>query len=180
MAAVTITMPNNEQKVKAAGVKCQMELEIRKINCNHVMCLWKLASFFICLYIQSGSWTQTWRRSCWAVSWVCFLASLFGLSDFHHLSWTPANRFSQHLFSFPVHVVVNFVNLPVLALESHHTSNPRENEAETLMSTGGIWSERAVNNLTSFLVELDLINAKKIEREMFQLVSSDSLKLKSN
>lgn len=96
---------------------------------------------------------------------VCFLASLFGLSDFHHLSWTPANRFSQHLFSFPVHVVVNFVNLSVLALEIETlvtlTSNPCENEAETLMSAGGIWSERAVNNLTSFLVELDLINAKK-------------------
>lgn len=90
---------------------------------------------------------------------------MFGLSDFHHLSWTPANRFSQHLFSFPVHVVVNFVNLSVLALEIETlvtlTSNPCENEAETLMSAGGIWSERAVNNLTSFLVELDLINAKK-------------------
>lgn len=49
MATVTITMHNNdnEEKVKAAGVECQMELEIRKINCNHVMCLWKLASFFI-------------------------------------------------------------------------------------------------------------------------------------
>lgn len=71
----------------------------------------------------------------------------------------------QHLFSFPVHVVVNFVNLSVLALEIETlvtlTSNPCENEAETLMSAGGIWSERAVNNLTSFLVELDLINAKK-------------------